>query len=155
MQEPFGGETFSYSLFLVLCNRICTCSVALFMLLVRRAVGHCTVYVLLLLASQPPPLQLPRAVSCCHICPASHAGLTTGQWPGLAASGSPIQLCRSQRVQCGGNLLPVRAQEEACWCCRCCSAAALGLLRCCCMLAFRMRTTASHTTLRAVTGMRR
>lgn len=42
MQEPFGGETFSYSLFLVLCNRVCTCSVALFMLLVRWLVPELT-----------------------------------------------------------------------------------------------------------------
>lgn len=35
MQEPFGGEAFSYSLFLVLCNRILTCSVALSMLLLH------------------------------------------------------------------------------------------------------------------------
>ncbi len=35
MQEPFEGETFSYSLFLVLCNRIMTCIVAMTCLLVR------------------------------------------------------------------------------------------------------------------------
>ena len=38
MQEPFDGETFSYSLFLVLCNRLVTCSVAITLLLVRSSV---------------------------------------------------------------------------------------------------------------------
>lgn len=35
MQGSFGGETFTYSLFLVLCNRVTTMAVALVMLLVR------------------------------------------------------------------------------------------------------------------------
>lgn len=35
MQEPFDGETFTYSLFLVLCNRIVTVIVALTCLIVR------------------------------------------------------------------------------------------------------------------------
>lgn len=34
MSEPFGGERFTFSLFLVLCNRILTCCVAITMLLV-------------------------------------------------------------------------------------------------------------------------
>lgn len=35
MQGSFGGETFTFSLFLVLCNRLTTMTVALSMLLVR------------------------------------------------------------------------------------------------------------------------
>lgn len=35
MQGSFGGETFTFSLFLVLCNRLTTMSVAITMLLVR------------------------------------------------------------------------------------------------------------------------
>ncbi len=39
MQESFGegeGEVFKYSLFLVLCNRVLTCCVAITLLLVRE-----------------------------------------------------------------------------------------------------------------------
>lgn len=36
MQEPFDGERFTYSLFLVLCNRIMTCCVAISLLLANQ-----------------------------------------------------------------------------------------------------------------------
>ncbi len=39
MQGSFDGETFTFSLFLVLCNRLTTMAVALSMLLVRMAAG--------------------------------------------------------------------------------------------------------------------
>jgi hypothetical protein len=41
MQGSFGGETFTFSLFLVLCNRLTTMTVALSMLLVRRRRRPC------------------------------------------------------------------------------------------------------------------
>lgn len=44
MVEPFGegekAEKFGYSLFLVLCNRLSSCTIALVMLLVRRSPQH-------------------------------------------------------------------------------------------------------------------
>ncbi len=40
MQGSFEGETFTYSLFLVLCNRLTTMSVALTMLLVSYPTAH-------------------------------------------------------------------------------------------------------------------
>ncbi len=36
MQQPFGDEEFNFSLFLVLCNRLVTCCVAVAMLLVSH-----------------------------------------------------------------------------------------------------------------------
>lgn len=40
MTEPFGphGEVFKYSLFLVLCNRLTSCAVAIYGLLVRAVI---------------------------------------------------------------------------------------------------------------------
>ena len=40
MTEPFGGERFTYSLFLVLCNRLTTCCVAASILLVCQNLYH-------------------------------------------------------------------------------------------------------------------
>ena len=91
MQEPFGGETFSYSLFLVLCNRIVTCIVALTMLLVRR--GRCSCCrprkagaatpACVQELQRPQPRALPRSrATCCHCW--APAGLPAG--PALAGS---------------------------------------------------------------------
>lgn len=55
MQGSFGGETFTFSLFLVLCNRLTTMTVAFTMLLVRCTPALHAV----LLAS--PPLRAPTA----------------------------------------------------------------------------------------------
>ena len=53
MQGSFGGETFTFSLFLVLCNRLTTMTVALCMLLVRRpaAAPRPRIH-----SARPPPL---------------------------------------------------------------------------------------------------
>lgn len=129
MQGSFDGERFTFSLFLVLCNRLTTMTLAFIMLMVRGSereapgAGGC----------RGPLLLLPPAGCClaCKLapCPSAHAGLRAQEChtqpvhtvppppgpaavrPGHAARGAALQLRRRQRVQRGGHLLPVRGAE--------------------------------------------
>lgn len=127
MQEPFDGETFSYSLVLVLCNRLLTVCVAITMLTVRRrrtplrpAAGR--------LLRAPPLHQAqystrcgcaPRCLKSCawttrmtRTCthPAARPPAAAVQ-AGPAAGGARLQLRCRLHLQRGGHLLPVRGAE--------------------------------------------